>query len=56
MYVMEEARRHLADLEPKGAVETLLAVTALAESHGESIVGDDGLLRLAVHRLRDLVV
>ena len=55
MYVMEEARRHLADPEPKGAVEALLAVTAFAESHGESIIGDDVLLRGAVHRLRDLV-
>ena len=52
--VMEEARRHLADLEPKGAVEALLAVTAVAESRG-----DDGnvatLLTSACHRLMELV-
>ena len=53
--VMEEARRHLADPEPEGAVEALLGVTAFAESRGESIIGDDGLLREAGHRLRELV-
>ena len=51
---MEEARRHLADLEPKGAVEALLAVTAFAESRF-----DDGnvatLLTSACHKLRDRV-
>ena len=51
---MEEARRHLADLEPKGAVEALLAVTEFAKSRG-----DDGnvetLLTSACHKLRDLV-
>ena len=52
--VMEEARRHLADLEPKGAVEALLAVTAFAESRF-----DEGnvatLLTSACHKLRDLL-
>ena len=47
--VMEEARRHLADLEPKGAVEARLAVTAFADSRV-----DDGnvatLLTSACHR------
>ena len=55
MDVMEEARRHLADPEPEGAVEALLGVTAFAESRGDSIIGDDGLLREAGHRLRELV-
>ena len=55
MDVMEEARRHLADPEPKGAVGALLAVTAFAEIRGESIIGDDKLLREAGHRLRELV-
>ena len=51
---MEEARRRLADLEPMGAVEALLAVTEFAKSRG-----DDGnvetLLTSACHKLRDLV-
>ena len=51
---MEEARRHLADLEPEGAVEALLAVTAFAESRF-----DDGntatLLASTCHKLRGLV-
>ena len=34
---MEEARRHLADLEPMGAVEALLAVTGFGESRGDDV-------------------
>ena len=52
--VMEEAHLHLADREPKGAVDALLAITAFAESHG-----DDGnvatWLTCACHKLRELV-
>ena len=51
---MEEALRHLADVEPMGAVEALLAVTEFAKSRG-----DDGnvetLLTPACHKLRDPV-
>ena len=51
--VMAEARRHLADLEPKGAVEALLAVTAFDKSRGDH--GNVAtLLKEAGHRLRDL--